>query len=101
MPLYLFYVKGHRLSKKSWLYNFLKGLIVLAIVGVINYFVNGNYILLCEKPLADNPLLIGPWPYYLSGFIVFGFINIVLFYILFRWWGNRIDSAKINSTVKI
>lgn len=101
MPLFLFYVKGHRLTKNAWLYGFLRGLVILAIVGLINYYVKGNYILLCEKPLADNPLLIGPWPYYLSGFIVFGFINIVLFHFLFNWWGKRLDAKEAIVTAKI
>lgn len=96
MPLYLFYVLDHRVRERSWIYTFILGIGVLSLVGVINYFVKGNYIYLCEKPLVDNPLLIGPWPYYLSGFLVFGFINIILFYFLFRWWGNRLDKAKNN-----
>lgn len=98
-PIYLFYVKGHRLRHKSWLYTYFFGLVVLVIVAGINYVVGGNYIYLCEKPMADNPLLIGPWPYYLSGFLGFGFINVVLFYYLFRRWGNKIDrnSSKLTA----
>ena len=91
MPLYLLHVQGHRIRKKSWWSSFLIGLVVLGIVGIINLFVDGNYIYLCTKPEVDNPLLIGPWPYYLSGFLVFGFINIVLFYFVFSWWGDKLN----------
>lgn len=93
MPLYLLHVQGHRLRKKSWLSSFFIGLIVLAIVGVINYFIDANYIYLCARPVAENPLLIGPWPYYLLCFLGFGFINIIGFYFLFSWWGNKLKRS--------
>jgi hypothetical integral membrane protein (TIGR02206 family) len=92
MPLYLLHVQGHQLRKKSWWTTFFIGLVVLTIVAIINYFIKGNYIYLCTKPVVDNPLLIGPWPYYLSGFLVFGFINIVLFYFIFSWWGKKLKT---------
>jgi len=100
-PLYLFYVKGNRVRYKSWLYTYIMGLVVLAIVGVINYFTGGNYIYLCVKPMVDNPLLIGPWPYYISGFLGFGLVNVILFYFLFRWWGKKLDRKENQLTAEI
>ena len=91
MPLYLFYVLGHRVKNKAWLYTFLIGVTTLCCVGFVNYLVDGNYIFLCGPPIAKNPLLIGSWPYYLCGFLVFGWINIILFYLLFKKWGNWLD----------
>ncbi len=94
MPLYLFYVMGHRVEKGSWLSTYIIGVIILILVGVANYIIDANYIFLCAPPVADNPLLLGPWPYYLTGYFVLGFINIVLFYRLFRWWGKKLDRKK-------
>lgn len=88
---YQLYVRKRKLEKSAWWRSFFIGIIVLGIVGVINKLINGNYIYLCHKPAADNPLLIGEWPYYLLCFLGFGFINIVLFHFLFRWWGRKID----------
>ncbi len=92
MPLYLLHVQGHRVRKNAWWKSFLIGIILLSIVGVINHFLNSNYIYLCTRPEVDNPLLIGPWPFYLSGFLVFGFMNISLFFLLFSWWGRKLDN---------
>lgn len=37
-------------------------------IGLVNYFLDANYLFLCTKPKVDNPLLLGDWPYYLIGF---------------------------------
>lgn len=94
IPLYLFYVQDRRVKKFAWLYTFILGITILCAVGIINYFVQGNYIFLCAPPLAPNPLLVGSWPYYLIGFLVFGFINISLFYLIFEKWGKWLDARK-------
>ncbi len=91
---YQLFVRNRKIEPQAWWRSFFIGLVVLGIVGVINSFIDGNYIYLCEKPNVDNPLLIGPWPYYLTGFLVFGFINIVLFHLLFRWWGGKIKAKS-------
>ncbi len=87
--LYFFYVKGKRLRKNSWIYTFLLGLILMSILGVFNYFTGGNYMFLSEKPIVENPLVIGDWPFYILAFIAAGLGNILLSYWLFRWkrWG--------------
>ena len=51
---------------------------------VINYLIAANYIYLCTPPIASNPLILGPWPYYLIGFEVAGIIHIYLLYKVFR-----------------
>lgn len=94
MPLYLLYVLGNRVKKRAWLYTFLLGVGTLSLVGIVNYFVGGNYIFLCGPPIAPNPLLIGEWPYYLIGFLVFGWINIIIFYLIFDCWGKWLDKRR-------
>lgn len=86
--LYLFYVQGRRLTKYAWLKAYIFGLGIMAIVGLINYILSSNYWYICIKPGANNPLLIGDWPYYISGFMAFGLINSLIFYGIFRWWAS-------------
>lgn len=82
--LYMHFVLGMRPNVRSWLNVFLWGNGVLLIVGTINYLFSANYIYLCTPPMADNPLIFGPWPYYIIGFEVAGLIHIFLLYKLFR-----------------
>lgn len=93
-PLYLFFVHDLKVRKRAWLNVFIMGNIILACVGFINWLISANYIYLCERPIANNPLLIGEWPLYLIGFEIFGFINIYLFYLLFTALQKR--RSKIN-----
>jgi len=83
--LYLFYVKGYRIRKKSWIYSFSIGLLLMLFLGIFNYFSGGNYMFLNEKPIVENPLVIGDWPFYILAFIAAGFGNIMLSFWLFRW----------------
>lgn len=89
--LYLLIVYKKRIHQGAWYRVFFLGLSILSVIGLLNYILGSNYIFLCQKPAVDNPLLAGPWPNYLLGFLCFGFINIVLFYWLFRKWGKALD----------
>jgi len=81
---YMHLVHGMRPKLDAWWKVFLLGNAVLLTVGTINYMVSANYIFLCEAPKAANPLVMGPWPYYIIGFEVAGLLHIVLFHRLFR-----------------
>lgn len=37
-------------------------------VGLINFWLDANYMYLSEKPLAENPFVMGDWPWYILGF---------------------------------
>ncbi len=54
------------------------------VIAALNYILNSNYMFLCQKPLANNPLIIGEWPWYILGFEIAGIIHILLFYMGFR-----------------
>lgn len=92
VPLYFFFVEKRLMPKWGWLKAFLIGNGILVIVGFINYLIGANYIYLCQRPMADNPMIIGEWPYYLIGLQVFGFAHIVGLYFLFRY----LQSWRIN-----
>lgn len=83
LPMYCFFVMGMRLRPKSWLTSFMNGIIILVIVGGINYILKSNYIYLCEPPKAKNPFIIGGFPYHIIGFLSIGFLHILFIYFIF------------------
>jgi hypothetical integral membrane protein (TIGR02206 family) len=78
--LYLPLIMGRNLRNGSWLGSFYFTLAAVLITGIFNYFLNANYMYLCQRPLADNAMIIGEWPWYL--FILF-FVVIVHFFIVY------------------
>jgi hypothetical integral membrane protein (TIGR02206 family) len=93
IAMYAFFVMKMELTKWSWLYVFILGHIILTMVGFINFLIGGNYIYLCERPLAENPLIQGEWPYYLISFQIGALIHIVLFSIIFQYIQKRRSST--------
>lgn len=81
---YMHIVLGMRPKLDAWWKVFLLGNGVLILVGTINYLVSANYIFLCTPPKAANPMILGPWPYYIIGFEVLGLVHILLLHRLFR-----------------
>jgi uncharacterized membrane protein YwaF len=60
----------------------------MIIVGTTNYLIGSNYMFLCERPLVDNPLIIGKWPWYIISFEVAAIVHFLLIYAPF-WWINK------------
>lgn len=77
----------------SWLKVFLYTQLSIPIIGGINYLVNGNYMYLCQRPTAQNPFVIGEWPYYLIGLDIVIALHFFGFYHLHKalalWRSNR------------
>ena len=100
--LYLTIIIGMRPRVKSWFTVFLFSQILIPVIGGINFIINyliindkinhcativqgmvdggANYMYLFMKPAADNPLLIGDWPYYIIFIEIFALINFWLLY---------------------
>ena len=96
VPLIMTLYFGMRPRIGSWLKVFAAVNVVLAVVFVFDWAVGANYIYLMEKPAVDNPLLVGPWPWYIIGVEVAGFIHILLFYWIFRktrWFAPKLVEA--------
>ena len=59
---------------------------IIIFVGIINYFLNSNYMFLCSPPNVNNPFLIGEWPYYLLVleciFFIYGYVLLAPFLII-------------------
>ncbi len=79
-PLFLMVVLNMRLTDKSWLRIFFVTQLCLPVIGLINWTLGSNYMYLAEKPIADNPLVIGKWPWYI---LVFDLAMLVHFYLVF------------------
>ncbi len=84
ITFYLAIVEGYRLRENSWKTVFMFSQILLLVIVALNYVLNSNYMFICQKPLANNPLIIGEWPWYILGFEIAGIIHILLFYMGFR-----------------
>ena len=92
--LFLTFVFGHRPRIGSWKKVFFRFQLVLIVVHIINLILNSNYIFTRVKPIVDNPLIIGEWPFYYIGFELIGLINIYLFYCIFRYSSEKFN--KVN-----
>ncbi|MCX8479138.1 MAG: TIGR02206 family membrane protein [Chitinophagales bacterium] len=86
--LYATIAMGMRPRKNSWLVVFGFSQILMIVVGTANYLIGSNYMFLCERPLVDNPLVIGKWPWYIISFEVAAIVHFLLIYAPF-WWINK------------
>ncbi len=86
---------GFKPRPKSWLKVFGYTQLVLPVIGVINYLLDSNYMYIAQKPNANNPMIIGEWPWYIIGleFVV------LLHFLAFYWIHNRVASIRYNAPV--
>ncbi len=64
--LYLLWSGQARPSAGSWKFAFIMLNVFAAIVGLINYITQSNYMFLCQKPPTASLFdLLGPWPWYI------------------------------------
>ncbi len=76
--------------KHSWLKVMGYTQLTLPIIGLINYLLNSNYMFIAQKPDAQNPFIIGEWPWYILGLE----FAVLLHFAAFYWIHMRI--AKIR-----
>ena len=84
VPLYLTPNMGMRPRKRAWLYTFFRLQIPVIFIFPLNFLVNSNYMYLKAKPIVDNPLIIGEWPYYILAFELIILIHIYIIHLFFR-----------------
>lgn len=77
---------------KSWFTVFLYTQMVLPIIGTVNYLLKANYMFLAQRPDANNPFIIGEWPWYIVSLEA---VIIVHFY-AFYWIHNRISAVRFR-----
>jgi len=80
VPLYLMFVMNYKLRIFSWWKTFLRAQIVFVIVFLLNLILDTNYMFLLSKPLVNNPLIIGDWPFYILFVQLIGLLHIVIIY---------------------
>ena len=81
--LYLTLLLDMRPRKHSWWKIFLWSQFLIPIIGSINWFLNANYMYICDKPLAENPLLFGEWPWYFLGLELVAILHFFIIYLPF------------------
>ncbi|MBK9721318.1 MAG: TIGR02206 family membrane protein [Saprospiraceae bacterium] len=84
VPLYGYFVLKMVPRTGSWLRVFLFGNFILICVYFINLVLDSNYIYLMRAPIANNPMILRPYPMHLVGFQIFGLLHILLIYWLTR-----------------
>ena len=80
VPFYLMFVMKYKLRIFSWWKTFLRAQIAFVIVFLLNLMLDTNYMFLSSKPLVNNPLVIGDWPFYILFVQLIGFLHIVVIY---------------------
>ncbi len=80
---------GYVPRKWSWLKVLAFTQLTLPTIGVLNYFIDSNYMYFREKPLANNPFLIGEWPYYIIGLQAAALLHFFLFIKFHQWLGRK------------
>ncbi len=83
-PWFLLRSGAFKLNTRSWLYALLWNNLALLPIGLVNLLLNANYMYLCVKPLAENPLVVGDWPWYILGFEAAALVHYYLLHLAFR-----------------
>ena len=82
VPIYLTYFIGMRPRVKAWLYTFYRLQIPAIIIFPLNFMIGSNYMYLKAKPIVENPLLIGEWPYYIFALEVTILMHIYIIHLI-------------------
>ena len=56
---------------------------------IINNLLQSNYMYLNSKPKAENPFLIGDWPWYILGLEVVIFVFLLIIYLPFVFLNKK------------
>tara|TARA_B100000609_G_C17195345_1_gene424875 strand:+ start:983 stop:1672 length:690 start_codon:yes stop_codon:yes gene_type:complete len=83
IPLFLTLNKGMLPRRNAWKRSFLYVQIPLSIIFPLNFYLGSNYMYLAHKPIADNPFLIGEWPWYIIGLELVLILHIAIIYLPF------------------
>ncbi|MEM7299762.1 MAG: TIGR02206 family membrane protein [Pseudomonadota bacterium] len=91
-------VAGMRPYRWSAARVFLAINVILIFVFAFNLWSGANYLYVNQKPMVDNPFLIGPWPWYILGVELAAILHMAIMDILFRirpwqrWSAGRLSS---------
>jgi uncharacterized membrane protein YwaF len=62
---------------------------------MLNWLLDANYMYFSQKPIVDNPFLIGEWPWYIFFIDLFAMVHFLLIYIPFKikFYNNKLSEA--------
>jgi len=83
---------GFRPRVKSWLKVFAYTQLTLPLIGLINYLLDSNYMYIAQRPNANNPFIIGDWPWYIIGLE----FAVLLHFYVFYWIHKRVPQVNFN-----
>lgn len=86
IPLYALRSGAWMVPARAWISAFWGNQAILIPVFFLNRFAGANYHFLLSPPAVNNPLIIGPWPWYLVGIdaLVLGH-----YWLIQKWLGKR------------
>jgi hypothetical integral membrane protein (TIGR02206 family) len=88
---------GFTPTKNSWFKIFILTQFAALFIGLINWIIGSNYMYLSSPPIAQNPMIIGKWPWYII--IVDGLI-LLHFFILYSLINYNKPIIKIFKAIK-
>lgn len=91
--LYCSMFLGLRPSKKGWVRVFFLTQLCLPVIGLVNWVTNSNYMYISQRPDADNPLIIGEWPWYILVLEGVMLIHFVVFYYLHTFIARHAETG--------
>lgn len=89
IPIFLSVAFNMKPRKLSWLRILIPASILAFAMYFVNLWAGGNYMYVNQKPIADNPFVIGDWPYYIFMLELVALVHFYIIYIVFykfkRW----------------
>ena len=93
--LYCTFVLSFKPRLGSWWKVFFLSQVLILIIGVSNWLLDANYMYFSQKPIVDNPFLIGEWPWYIFFIDLFAMVHFFLIYVPFKikFYNNKLSEA--------
>ncbi|MDP6685258.1 MAG: TIGR02206 family membrane protein [Candidatus Marinimicrobia bacterium] len=79
-------------SQGAWIRIFLWSQLFIPIVGVLNYYLDSNYMYINAPPEVENPFVVGEFPFHLIGFELAGLLHFWLLSLPFRKYYKKSES---------
>ena len=96
-PVFLIVNSNMRLPDRSWVKAFVFTNLCIPVIGTINWLSGSNYMYLAEKPIANNPFLVGHWPWYI---IALDFVMLAHFYLVYIICTKNINMCRFITKTK-
>lgn len=95
VSFYATWYVGMTPRKWSFFKVFLLTQLCLPLIGLVNWLTGGNYMYLAQKPGANNPFIIGEWPWYIVSLELVVLVHFFLFYRMHLWVAKLRDKRRL------